>query len=424
MTTRQRARARSHLAINGGPKTRTAPWPERGHFGREEREAVESLIDQSIATGRVFGYDGPSERAFCQEFAEFMGGGYADAVNSGSSAVYVALCALGLEPFTEVVVSPITDLGGMMPIPLLNCIPVIADAAPGRYNVGPEQVEERITPQTSAIVIAHIGGEPVDIESIMTIARNRGIPVVEDCAQSHGATLNGQPVGSFGDIAAFSTMFSKHFNTGGQGGLVYTKSEELYKLSRRASDRGKPFFMPEGATNQMASHNLNMNDLAATIGRAQLKKLPDIVQRRREFAAGLTEGFKDMGLQAVGAPTQIHGARPSYWWWRLTVNTDRLDCDKDTFCEAVAAEGVLLTRRYEAMPHMMEWYRSRRVFGSSGYPWTCPLYKGDPDKEYTCPNAEAAIDAHFNLTIYESWADEEEADILAAFKKVEAAYLK
>ena len=278
----EREKRLSELAINGGPKVRTESWPGRGVLGQEEKAAVDALFDAAIASGGAFGYNGPTEQAYCEEFAEFMGGGYADAVNSGSSAIYVALRALDLEPFTEVIVSPITDCGGMMPIALINCIPVIADAAPGCYNTGPEQIEELVSPLTSAIVVAHIGGEPADIEAIMEIARKNSIPVVEDCAQAPGARMNGKLLGTFGDIAAFSTMYGKHFITGGQGGIVYTKSEELYKKARQASDRGKPFGLPGGATNCVASLNLNLNDLAAAIGRVQIKRLPETVQRRKD----------------------------------------------------------------------------------------------------------------------------------------------
>src|SRR5699024_4098238 len=113
------------------------------------------------------------------------------------------------------------------------------------------------------------------------LGKKHNIPVVEDCAQAHEAKINGQLVGTFGDIAAFSTMFGKHHSTGGQGGVVFTKDEALYKRARQASDRGKPFGLPAGATNPIASLNFNLNDLAATIGREQLKKLPGLVERRR-----------------------------------------------------------------------------------------------------------------------------------------------
>ena len=420
MTTRQ-AKA-SELAINGGPKIRTEPWPERGQFGPEEKAAVDALFDESIATGRSFTYNGPTEQLFCEEAAELMGGGYVDAVSSGTSAVYVGLRALDIEPFTEVIVGPITDPGGIMPIVMLNCIPIIADSAPGSYNVAAEQVEAVISPLTSAIVVGHIAGEPADIEGIMAVARKHGVPVVEDCAQAHGATLNGRLVGSFGDLAAFSTMNRKQFVTGGQGGLVYTKSEELYRAARLASDRGKPFFLPEGSTNQIASLNHNLTDLAAAIGRVQLKKLPHVVEGRQALVARLTAGFEDLGLQSVSVPPQIRGAEPSYFWWRLKFNAERLTCDRDTFCASLVAEGVLVEPTY-FMPHKMDWFKQRRVFGTSGYPWASSLYRGDPDREFPCPNAEAAMDSHMLLTVQESWGADEASDILAAFKKVETAYL-
>ena len=115
------------------------------------------------------------------------GGGYADLVNSGTSALYAALGALKLEAAGEVVIPPITDPGGAMPAALLCQVPVVADAAPGSFNAGAEQIAAVLTPHTRAIVVAHIAGEPADMTPILALAEERGIPVIEDCAQSHGA---------------------------------------------------------------------------------------------------------------------------------------------------------------------------------------------------------------------------------------------
>lgn len=411
------------LALYGGPSVRDTPFPDRSLLGPEEKAAVDALFDKAIAEGSSIGYNGPEEEAYCKEFAEYMGGGYADGVNSGTTAVFVALKALNPEPFTEIIVSPITDPGGMMPIVMLNCIPVVADASPGKYNTDAEQIEKMITPQTSAIVVAHIGGEPADIENIVAVAKKHGIPVVEDCAQAHNAKLNGKLLGSFGDIGAFSTMFGKHHCTGGQGGLVYTKDEELYWRIRRAADRGKSFGIEKPNGNVTASLNFNMDEIAATIGRVQLKKLPSIVERRRAIVAKLTEEFKK--LNALIIPEQLPGAQPSYWWWRLDVDEDKLTCSKDVYCEALIAEGMPINPSYRAaMPQTFDWYKNRNVFGSSGYPWAAPEYKGDKDKEYSWPNAIEATDAQFNLSIFESWGEEEIRDIVEAFNKVEDAFAK
>jgi len=225
------------LAIDGGSPVREAPLPARGHIGSEERDAVGAYMDKVLATGALGAYQGEEEEAYCAAFAEYLGGGYADAVSSGSAAIYVALLALELEAFSEVIIGPFTDPGGIMPIPLQSMIPMIADSAPGSFNTGPEQVEDLISPRTSAIIVPHIAGEPADIGGIMELAGRHGIPVIEDCAQAHGARFKGQLAGSFGDLSAFSTNSGKNHSSGGQGGMVFTRDEALYQSVRRMADR-------------------------------------------------------------------------------------------------------------------------------------------------------------------------------------------
>lgn len=205
------------LAVNGGTPVRSDPLPPRALWGQEEKEAAMRMFDEAIASGGVIGYSGPEELAYEKEFAEYMGGGYADLVNSGTNAVYCALGALQLPAGSEVVVPPITDPGGVMPVALHNLIPVVADAAPGTFNAGASEIEAVITERTSAILIAHIAGEPCDMGPIMAVAEKHNLPVVEDCAQAHGARYNGQLCGTFGTIAAVSTMSGKHHATGPQG---------------------------------------------------------------------------------------------------------------------------------------------------------------------------------------------------------------
>ena len=415
----------SDLAVNGGPRVRERDWPDRRRFGPDDKAAVDALFDESIVTGTPFRYDGPSEEAFCREFAEFMGGGFVDGVSSGSTALYVALKALGVEPFTEVIVGCLTDPGGMMPIPLLNCIPIVADVAPGALSPGPEQIEELVTPHTSAIVVAHIAGYPADVKAIAEVARRHGVPLIEDCAQSHGAQLHDRYVGTFGDMATVSTMWDKHMNTGGQGGVVFTRDEDLYQRSRRASDRGKPFFLPEGSTNEAASLNVNLSDLAGAIGRTQVAKLPGQVERRRKVVGALDAGIADLGLESVTVLQPMPGAVPSYWWLPVRVNSERLTCERDTFVQALAAEGVPATDiGWGLMPHRMEWFRQRRVFGTSRYPWASPDYRGDGDREFPCPNADAVMTSYMKLPVHDGWGEEEVGDMVTALSKLERAFIR
>lgn len=409
------------LAIDGGEKVRQEPFPGRHLFGQEERRAVLALFEQAERSGNAIGYGGPEEEAYGEEFSAFMGGGYADLVNSGTSALYVALGALRLEPAGEVVVPPITDPGGVMPVALLNQVPVVADAAPGTFNAGPEQIEAVLTPHTRAIVVAHIAGEPADMDPILELARARDLPVVEDCAQSHGARYKRRRVGTLGEIAAVSTMSGKHHATGPQGGVVYTQDEDLYWEARRFADRGKPFHL-EAGSNVRAGLNLNGNELAAAIGRVQLRKLPGIVARRRKIARAIHEGMAE--LRAVRPGRELPDVESTYWFLRFHVDQEKLSVDKDQFARAVAAEGIPVTPSYRHIPSEAIWFRERKVFPGSDYPWGLPAYQGDRNAEFPCPNAVEAAESHFILSIHENLGEKEIEDVLAALRKVEQAYLK
>ena len=409
------------LALHGSVPVRQTPLPPRGHIGTEEKEAVIAYLDRVIASGTLGAYQGEEEEAYCAQFAAYLGGGYADAVSSGSTAIYVALKALQLEAFSEVIIGPFTDPGGMMPIPLQNMVPMIADSAPGSYNTGPEQIEELISARTSAVIVPHIAGEPADMGGIMEVARRHGIPVIEDCAQAHGTRFRGQLAGSYGDISAFSTMSGKHHSSGGQGGMVFTRDQALYQSVRRMADRGKPHFLPEGATNIEATLNFNQTDVAAVVGQVQLRKLPEMVERRRAIVGQLIEGMAD--LEMIALPQGGRDFESSYWFLPVAFYPERAACDKETFCESLRAEGLPVTDDYRSgMPHRQTWYMERRVFGSSGYPWASPLYKGDPNRGFPCPNAQAMLKSHFTMSLHENWGTREIDDVIAIFHKVAAAY--
>jgi dTDP-4-amino-4,6-dideoxygalactose transaminase len=409
------------LAVDGGDPIRTTPFPARHLFGEREKAAAIALFDQAIDSGTVFGYNGPEEQAYESEFAAYLGGGYADMVSSGTAAVLVALGALRLEPLSEVIVPPISDPGGVMPVPMLNCVPVVADAHPGSYNVGAEQIEAVLSPRTRAIIVAHIAGEPVDMDPVLELARAHGLHVIEDCAQAHGALYKGRPVGTLGTIASFSTMSGKHHATGAQGGVVFTQDEDLYWEAKRFADRGKPF-NTEHTTNVRMGLNLNGNDLSAAIGRVQLSRLPDIIARRCRFVETLTAEMT--GLRAVRLGWIPDGAEAVYWFLRPYLDRILLTVDKATFVDALRAEGIPCSLEYRAVQSESVWFKERVTYGTSGYPWTAPEYAGDPEPVFSIPNCMDAIESHFHLPLHEGYAAPEARDIAAALRKLEAAYLK
>ena len=402
------------LAIDGGTPVRAGPMPPRRLLGAEEKAAAVELFDEAIRTGDAFGYGGRPEQEYEREFTQFMGGGYADAVNSGTNALYCALGGLRIEPFSEVIVPPISDPGGVMPVPLLGLVPVGADADPRSYNTGAEQIEPMITERTRAIVVAHIGGDPVDMDPVMSLARRHDLYVIEDCAQAHGATYKGRLAGTIGHAAAFSTMSGKHHCTGGQGGVVFTHDEDLHWRARRFADRGKPFNL-DASGNVVAGLNCNLNDLSAAIGRVQLRKLPEVVAARRRVAQAVREGTAQLDTVSVG--WQVPDSESVYWFLRVRIELDALRVGKAEFVRALQAEGIPAAVAYRHIPCEQPWFLNKAVFGSSGFPWGA----GDKPRARFA-NAIRATDTHFNISIHEGYGERETGDIVAALAKVERAF--
>ena len=409
------------LAIDGGTPVRAEPMPARSLIGEEEKAAVLEVFEQAISSGQAFGYNGPFEQQYEKDFAEFMGGGFADAVNSGTNAVFCALGALRLDALSEVIGPAITDPGGVMPVVLLGCVPVVADTDPRSYNTSAEQIEPLITERTRAIIVAHVSGEPVDMDPVMELARKHDLYVIEDCAQAHGAKYKGRLVGTIGHIACFSTMFGKHHCTGGQGGVVYTADEALYWRAKRFADRGKPFNLEGENDNVVAGLNCNLNDLSAAIGSVQLKKLPGIIERRRGVGEAIKERLAGPGPVSVG--WQVPETECVYWFLRMRLDVDAVRVDKAKFCEALAAEGLPVTPSYRAIPCERPWFKNKAVFGASGFPWTCSDYTGPRNPEFKIDNAVGVTDTHFNIAVHERYGRREIDDIVAAIEKVGAAYL-
>lgn len=415
-----KALVRKPRDVHGGPKARRWPWPRRRHFDIREKKAVMGVFDREIRTGGAIIYGGVEERKYCEEFSEYLGGGFADAVNSGTNAIYVALRALDLEPGSEVIVPPITDPGGTMPVAMMGCIPVPADSMPERLNSSVEQIRAVLTERTSAILVTHIAGHPVDMDPILELGAERGIPVVEDCAQSHGSTYKGRMLGTLGKISAFSTMFGKQHSTGGQGGVVFTRDTMLFARVRQISDRGKPAGALGATSNVVASLNFNQDEISMAIGRVQLQKLPVAIAKRREFAAAVAKGLQQCkGVSLIGDPP--HG-ESSYWFLMLQIDPTQLRCTSQEFAIALDAEGIGgVSGGYPFYPTDQPWHQDAVVFGASGFPWS--LNGGKP-KQYELPNAHLANRYIGRMEIHEHLGMREAEDLVGAIQKLARYFAK
>ncbi|MGO8776973.1 MAG: DegT/DnrJ/EryC1/StrS family aminotransferase [Terracidiphilus sp.] len=406
--------------VHGGPRARRLPWPRRRHFDKREKRAVMKLLDREIRKGDAVIYGGPETKAYCQAFADYLGGGCAAAVNSGTNAIYVALRALDLEPGSEVVVPAITDPGGTMPVAMLGCIPIPADSDRGSLNISALQIKKVLTDRTSAIVVAHISGRPVDMDPILELASERRIPVVEDCAQAHGALYKGRMVGSLGTISAFSTMFGKQHSTGGQGGVVFTKDTLLFARVRQVSDRGKPYGALGNPANLVASLNFNQDEISMAIGRIQLAKLPAAIQARRTFAASVERGLYGVeGISFIGDPP---GAAGSYWFLTVRLDPSQIACDSGEFAQALEREGIGgVSAGYPFFPTLQPWYRDANIFGSSGLPWSLLPNQPKP-RRFELPNAQEASQRIVRIDVHEGLGAGEARDLMAAIKKIARFY--
>lgn len=396
------------LAIHGGPKFRAAPLPGRRLFGEEELRAVTAVFEESWLEGADFGFQGRFEEEFAEKFCQFQGGGFADAVNSGTSAVYLALQALNLPAGSEVIVSPVTNPGGVMPLAVQDVKLVIPDAAPDSFNISPEGFAKSITAKTRAAVLTHLGGHAIDLDPIMEVASARGIKIIEDCSQAHGTLYKGKRVGTFGEIAAFSTMYSKTLATGGTGGLVYTKNEDYYWKIRALADRGKPFNQPgfdfKNTTDYLfPALNFNADELSCAIGTSVLARLQEIIDRRHEIA-----GQIDRALAATRsvrpAELELPGTRSSIFFHTVRLDLDKIKVSKKEFVEALAAEGIWINGDYRDITCEWRWI---------------PEYVRDFRKT---TNAINFRDKSFNILFNERFTDREVEDIIGAILKVESAY--
>lgn len=402
--------------VHGGPRARRWPWPRRRHFDNRERRAVLQVMDREIRTGGAIVYEDVEEKAYCEAFARYLGGGYADAVNSGTNALYIALRALDLEPGSEVIVPPVTDAGGTMPVAMMNCIPVPADSDRGSVLTSADQIRLVLTERASAIVVAHLGGHPVDMDPILKLAQAHQIPVVEDCAQAHGAVYKGRMVGSLGTIAAFSTMFGKHHTTGAQGGIVFTKDARLIARARQIADRGKAYGTRGSAGNLIASLNFNQDEISMAIGRVQLDKLPDAIQARRTFASLVETGLH--GVDGVSLICDPSDCLSSYLFLMVRFDTSKLRCTCQDFASALLEEGIPdVYAGYSVYPTDHPWYRNAVVFGTSGLPWA--MLPGQPrPQHFELPNVRQANRSIFRIDIHESLGNREARDLVTAIKKI------
>ena len=289
----------------------------KGQYLALKDEIDQNLLEAIESTQYILG---PNVRAFEEEVADYLGVKHAIGCASGTDALHLALIAAGIGAGDEVITTPFTFIATAEAILYVGARPVFVDIDPHTFNIDPEQIPPAITTQTRGIIPVHLFGQPADMASIQTIANTHNLKIIEDCAQSFGATINDQQTGSTGSAGAFSFFPSKNLGCYGDGGLVTTQSAEMAEHLRVLRNHGswKPYHHSE------LGFNSRLDELQAVILRAKLKHIDDYNARRRHVAQRYSEALITMGLTP---PHEDGMGRHVYH--QYTLLTDRRDAIMD-----------------------------------------------------------------------------------------------
>lgn len=333
---------------SGGPG-RILPVADTRLDGNELRYVTECIQSGWISSaGRFVG-------EFEQRFAGAMGCRHGVACANGTTALHLALAALGLGRGDEVVLPAFTMIATVNAVTYTGASPVLVDADPATCNMDAAAIGARLTPRTRAIVVVHTYGHPADMDPIMELARRRGLWVVEDAAEAHGATYRGKPVGSLGDVAVFSFYGNKIVTTG-EGGMVTTNHAEVARLARRLRDHA--FSDDRHFWHQYLGFNYRMTNLQAAVGLAQTERLAALVEARRANARRYGEELA--ALVAPGAlqlPVERPEVRNVFWMYALRVEDD-FGCSRDELRRRLARQGIE-TRSFFIPIHLQPIYFER-----------------------------------------------------------------
>jgi len=334
----------ANLAINGGNKMHSKPFPTWPIFAQDEIEAVKTVLQ----SGKVNYWTGQEVHLFEEEFKNIIGTTYAVALANGSVALETALYALEINKDDEVIVTPRSFIASVSSIVLRGATPVFADIDPVSQNITAESISKVITSKTRAIVLVHLAGWPCEMDEIMDLAKQNNLYVVEDCAQALGAEYKGKPVGSFGDVSIFSFCQDKIITTGGEGGMLVTDNEKIWRRSWSYKDHGtncdkvknKKYSSDFKWVHDSFGSNYRITEMQATIGRLQLKKLDKWISIRRRNAKTLNDALSDDILFRVTIPDE--SVKHAYYKYYCFVKPEHLSGNWSVgrIIRAIKAEGM------------------------------------------------------------------------------------
>lgn len=299
------------------------------HIGSEEVAAV----TEALTRGEISGSFGEALTNFEKEFAKYCGVEHAVAVTSGTTALHLAVAAADIPSGSEILVSASTNIATALAAYHNGCVPVPVDSESETWNLNLDLLEASITPRTRAIIPVHLFGHPVDMDRVMQIADKHDLVVIEDCAESLGATCRGAQTGSVGHLGCFSFYANKVITTG-EGGMVTTNDHSLADTLRLL--RNLAFTEPR-FRHERAGFNFRMTNYQAAMGRVQLRKVEDIINAKRMLAATYMDKLVD--VHGIQLPGEAAWARNIYWMFAMVIERD-FPLSRDALAKILRSKGV------------------------------------------------------------------------------------
>ena len=428
---------RDRLAIDGGKPVRTEPlpleFPGIHYMDQEEIEAAVGLL-RSRSLFRYYGVHLQKEvEAFESEFSKFLGVRHTVAVASGTGALHSALSALGVGPGQEVIVPAYLWVSVAAAVVNHGAIPVLADIDE-TFCLDPAEVQKRITPRTAGIILVHMSGAPGDVKAIQKIARARALWLLEDCAQCNGGSVEGQRVGTFGDMAAFSFQMNKNM-TSGEGGAVVTNDLRLYRRAFACHDLGcarddNGRLILDDPDLSLWGKGYRLDELRAALLRVQLKKLPRIIENMRRSKYRIRQAlgkFPGLRLRTIVDPKGDTGC------FLITTYPDAGTAQRVN--QALRAEGIVTSPQGVSDVVMTDWglhiyYNIASLVNQTsvhrgGFPWKLQENAGSRPRygKGTCPVADSLFERSILLAIPSCLTERDEDDIICAFDRVLGALI-